>query len=149
MLYPCAQKAHKRRSIRDARRFVRRRCRRRPSKAPPELAFLVGIASTAHSVYQTARVSNFRALARSWVSASVASERDNILNRHAPDDRGFRGMMFQFGLTHKEVGGRRLPCTFPSARHAGAGGACNLAISPRISTNNFLGTATSAIWKMT
>ena len=33
--------------------------------------------------------------------------------------------------------------------HAGAGGARNLAISPRISTNNFLGTATSAIWKVT
>ena len=88
--------------------------------------------------------------------------------------------MFQFGLTHKEVRGRRLPQeprnrdlgiirpperAFPiiethlspylsSARHfrtlhAGAGGARNLAISPRISTNNFLGTATSAIWKVT
>ena len=49
---------------------------------------------------------------------------------------------------------RTSPRTLSSARHfrslhAGAGGARNLAISPRISTNNFLGTATSAIWKVT
>lgn len=75
-----------------------------------------------------------------------------VLRRGAGDDaRTPREQAPEAGL-RAHLSRRALPMLInlaPAARHVGAGSGRSCSISPRISANSVLGTATSASWKVT